>query len=69
MGAHGVFGRRPQVITRVKQTNTSVARVLSRVDSDGSGDLDILELQEAMIKLGCEHLNELEIEEMLMVGP
>ena len=39
-----------QVIERVKQTKTSVARVLSRVDSDGSGDLDILELQVGAVK-------------------
>ena len=55
----------------VKKTKLSVQRVFSRVDLDGSGNLDVLELQEALLKLG-QSLSELEVEEMMheldMVG-
>jgi Ca2+-binding EF-hand superfamily protein len=48
----------------VRKTNTSVVRVFSRVDADGSGDLDVIELQAALLKMG-QDLSELEVEEVL----
>jgi Ca2+-binding EF-hand superfamily protein len=48
----------------VRRTRTSVVRVFSRVDTDGSGDLDAVELQEAFLKMG-QDLSELEVEEVM----
>lgn len=48
----------------VKATNTSVARIFHQVDADGSGDLDPMELQEALRRMG-QDLNELEVEEIM----
>lgn len=38
----------------IRKTNASATRIFSRVDSDGSGDLDVLEFQEALSKMGQE---------------
>ena len=46
----------------VRKTNTSIVRVFSRMDADGSGDLDVIELQAALLKMG-QDLSELEVEE------
>ena len=48
----------------VKKTKLSVQRIFARVDIDGSGNLDVLELQEAMLKMG-QALSELEVELMM----
>lgn len=53
-----------KVCDYVKQAKTSVARVFSRVDSDDSGNLDVLEMQEAFRKMG-QDLSELEVEEIM----
>ena len=48
----------------VKKTKLSVQRVFAHVDADGSGNLDVQELQEAMLKLG-QDLSELDVEEIM----
>lgn len=48
----------------IKKTKVSVPRVFAAVDADGSGNLDLLELREAMLRLG-QALSELETEEMM----
>lgn len=48
----------------VKSTKTSVVRVFARVDRDGSGDLDLLEMQEAMRKMGSD-LSDMEVKEVM----
>ena len=47
----------------IKSTNTSLVRLFARVDRDGSGDLDVVELQEALRKMD-QDLSELEVEEI-----
>lgn len=48
----------------IKATSTSVARIFHQVDADGSGDLDPVELQEALRRMD-QDLNELEVEEIM----
>ena len=48
----------------LESTKTSVVRLFARVDADGSGTLDVLELQEAMRKMK-QNLSELEVEEIM----
>ena len=55
-----VLGR---VCEYIDSTNTSLVRLFARVDRDGSGDLDVVELQEALRKMG-QDLSELEVEEI-----
>ena len=59
--ATSVLGK---LLDHVQKTRTSVVRVFARVDTDGSGDLDVVELQEAMRSMG-QDLNELEVEEIM----
>jgi len=59
--AYSVLGR---VMEFVERTNTSVARLFSKLDTDGSGDLDVLELQEVLRKMRVD-LNEVEVEEIM----
>ena len=52
------------VVDFVSRTNTSLTRLFARVDSDGSGALDALELQEALLKLH-QDLSEAEVEDLM----
>lgn len=52
------------VLDHTERTKTSVTRVFARVDSDGSGDLDIDEFQEAMRTMG-QALTPLEVQEVM----
>ena len=56
------------VIEHLKTTSASVVRVFARVDADGSGSLDLLELQEAFRKMS-QDLSELEVEEVRFHAP
>ena len=46
------------------RTNTSLTRLFAQVDSDGSGALDVLELQEALRKLH-QDLSEMEVQDLM----
>ena len=52
------------VVDFVDQTNTSLPRLFARVDSDGSGTLDVFELQEAMRRLH-QDLNDMDVIDLL----
>lgn len=52
------------ICEHLNTTKTSVVRVFARVDADGSGSLDVLELQEAFRKMK-QDLSELEVEEIM----
>ena len=52
------------VLEYTERTKTSVTRVFASVDTDGSGDLDIVEFQEAMRSMG-QVLTHLEIQEVM----
>ena len=53
------------VLEYTKRTNTSVTRVFARVDKDGSGDLDIDELQQAIHNMG-QVLSQTEVQEVMI---
>ena len=53
-----------EVVDFVNRANTSLVNLFSRVDSDGSGALDVLELQEALRKLH-QDLSEAEVDELM----
>lgn len=59
--AYSVLGR---VTEYIERTNASVARLFSKLDSDSSGNLDVLELQEALRKMRVD-LNEVEVGEIM----
>jgi Ca2+-binding EF-hand superfamily protein len=52
------------VVDFVARTNTSLTRLFAQVDSDGSGALDVLELQEALRKLH-QDLSEMEVQDLM----
>jgi calmodulin len=43
-----------EIFDFIDKTNASATRIFARVDSDGSGDLDVLEFQEALSRMGQE---------------
>ena len=53
------------VLEYTKRTNTSVNHVFARVDTDGSGDLDIDELQQAIHNMG-QVLTQMEVQEVMI---
>lgn len=52
------------VLDYVKETKTSVVRVFARADQNGTGDLDTLELQFALQRMG-QGLSEIEVLEII----
>lgn len=42
------------VLVYIQRTKASAVRIFSRVDTDGTGDLDSFELQEALLRMGQE---------------
>ena len=60
----------------INKTNASATRIFSRVDSDGTGDLDVLEFQEALRRMGQnltpdqvhEIMNELDLDQSGTIG-
>ena len=56
-----VLGR---ICDHVKKTRSSMVQLFAHMDSDGSGNLDMLELQEALRCIGQE-LNEMEVKEVI----
>ena len=52
------------VFAYIKKTNASATRIFARVDTNGTGDLDLLEFQEALLRMG-QQLTRDEVREVM----